>query len=94
MSTLIAGQAELSTWPTSFLVTTGKSPTFSCVVLTTSHVTFGAFAGTRPYTSRSKCSTISGRRSFHHISADVTCSPSSVTSGSGSVGYGFAFASS
>jgi hypothetical protein len=44
----------------------------SLTVLVTSHLTFGVFFGVRPYTSRSKSSAISGRRCFHHISADVT----------------------
>ena len=38
----------------------------------TVHVTFGTLRGTRPSTSRSNSSTISGRRCFHHASAVVT----------------------
>ena len=47
----------------------------------TVHVTFGTFFGTRPSTSRSKSSTISGRRCFHHTSAlrDLACRSSSVS---------------
>ena len=48
ISTVMCGSAELSTWPTSFLVMTATSPFFSCVVLTTSHLTLGSFCGTRP----------------------------------------------
>ncbi len=48
MSTLISGHRELSTWPTSFRVTTGTSPTFSRVVSVTSQVTLGTSFGTRP----------------------------------------------
>ena len=84
--TLIAGYAELSTWPISFLVITGTSPFFSSVVLTTSHFTAGVCCGTRPYTSRSKSSTSCGRRWSHHIFADVTFWPSFITSGSGGGG--------
>ena len=94
MSTVIAGQAELSTWPTSFRTVAGMVPTRSSVVAVTSQVTFGTFAGTRPYTSRSKSSTISGRRLVHQTSGVVTRPPSLRTNGSGKVGYGLAFASS
>src|ERR1022692_1934470 len=48
MLTVIAGYAELSTWPTIFLVTTGTSPFFSCVVPLTSQTTLGVTLGTRP----------------------------------------------
>ena len=41
--TLIAGHAELSACPTSCFLTTGKTPTFSSVVLVTVQVTPGAF---------------------------------------------------
>jgi hypothetical protein len=40
--------AELSTWPTSFFVTTATSPTASLLVSVTSQVTFGVSFGTRP----------------------------------------------
>src|ERR1017187_7611725 len=94
MLTVIAGYAELSTWPTIFLVTTGTSPFFSCVVPVTSQTTLGATLGTRPQTSRSKSSAISGRRLLHQTLADFTFLPFFSTSGSGSFGYGLAFASS
>ena len=73
MSTVIAGQAELSTCPISRLPFAGKLPTSPPVTFeTTVQVTFGTLAGTQPTTSRSKSSTISGRRRFHHISAVLT----------------------
>ena len=50
-------------------------PTVAFTVLVTVHVTFGTFLGTRPSTSRSKSSTISGRRCFHHIAGVVTFLP-------------------
>ena len=58
------------------------------------HVTFGVLLGTRPYTSRSKSSTISGRRSFHQSSGVVTFCPFFNVSGSGRSGNGFALAGS
>ena len=42
----------------------------------------------------SKSSTISGLRDFHQVDALVTFPPLFSTSGSGSFGYGLAFASS
>ena len=48
MFTNIEGHRELSTCPHSFLATTGIVPTVSFVTLTTSHVTLGTLAGTRP----------------------------------------------
>ncbi len=47
-STVICGYDELSTWPTSFLVTTATSPTLSFLVSVTSHLTLGVSFGTRP----------------------------------------------
>ena len=76
ISTLISGQAVLSACPMSSLAMTGYGPTVSFTVLVTVHVILGAFGGTRPSTSRSKSSTISGRRCFHHISGVVTGRPS------------------
>ena len=94
MSTLIDGNAELSTRPTSDVVVTGRPPTFSAAVDATRHSTFGTVFGTRPYTSRSKSSTISGRRVSHQVFASVTRFPLLSTSGSGSFEWGPAFASS
>ena len=94
MLTSIAGNVELSTRPVSFFTTTGMPPSVSFVVDVTSHVTFGTFFGTRPSTSRSKSSTISGRRSFVHIAAVVTFWPLFSVSTSGRSGYGLAVASS
>ena len=89
------GQAELSTVPRSCLAMTALLPTTRSVAcVTTVHVTFGTFFGTRPKTSRSKSSTISGRRTFHHCAAVVTFWPSFVTSGSGKSGKGLALAGS
>src|SRR6185437_9718849 len=76
ISTLIDGQAELSTCPTSCFATTGTSPTTrSTAWVVIAQITFGAFFVTRPITSRSKSSTIAGRRCFHHISGVVTFFP-------------------
>ena len=61
MSTPIDGHNELSTCPASFFSITGKTPAFELTVLATIQVTLGALGGTRPSTSRSKSSTISGR---------------------------------
>jgi hypothetical protein len=48
----------------------GKLPTSPAVTFEiTVQVTLGTFFGTRPMTSRSKSSAISGRCCFHHISA-------------------------
>ncbi len=94
MSTLIDGYAELSTCPTNFFSTTGKTPAFESLVLFTAQVTLGTLGGMRPTTSRSKSSTISGRRCFHHCSADVTFCPFFNVSASGRSPYRFAFASS
>src|SRR5437879_8769493 len=92
-STLIDGYAELSTCPTNCFSTTGKTPAFESVVFFTAQVTLRALGGMRPTTSRSKSSTISGRRRFHHCSADVTFCPLFNVSASGRSPYGFAFAS-
>jgi hypothetical protein len=92
-STAIDGQAELSTWPTNCLPTTGKLPIVPRALSATVHVTFGTFGGIRPTTSRSKSSTISLRRSGH-IAAAVTLRPSFNVSASGRSGKGLASASS
>src|SRR6516164_10483474 len=94
ISTVASGKAELSAVPISSLPTTGRPPTLNCSVRLTRHATFGTFRGTRPSTSRSKSSTISGRRSFHHVSALVTFLPFSSVSASGRFAYGFASGSS
>ena len=66
MSTAMDGYAELSTWPTSCLPTTRRPPTRAGVGRRRpSTSTFGTFFGMRPYTSRSKSSTISARRRAH-----------------------------
>src|ERR1019366_2201012 len=75
ISTLIAGKDELSTWPVSALPITGRPATVSFTVLVTVHVTLGTLFGTRPNTSRSKSSTISGRRWLVHWAAVVTFLP-------------------
>ena len=75
MSTVIAGYDELSTWPTSCFAITGMPATCAFTVCFNSHFTAGTPAGTRPNTSRSKSSTISGRRCFHQTSAVVTLRP-------------------
>src|SRR4051812_13102438 len=84
MLTVMAGHAELSTLPISAVVllgTVGAAPprppkprpfALGSSGGATSHVTLGTSLGTRPYTSASKYSTISGRRSFHQISGVVT----------------------
>ncbi len=82
MSTVIPGNAELSTWPTSCLPITGRPPTVDSTVRVTDHVTLGTFFGTRPSTSRSKSSTISARR-LDHIAAVVTLRPSFIVRISG-----------
>src|SRR6185295_15602108 len=64
MSTVIAGYDELSTWPTSCFAMTGIPATWAFTVRFNSQVTAGTRGGTRPNTSRSKSSTISGRRCF------------------------------
>jgi hypothetical protein len=87
MFTSIEGKAELSTRPVIFLPTTGLSPTTPSVTwFTTVQVTFGTSFGTRPKTSRSKSSTISGRRSFHHASGVATFPPFFNVRGSGRSG--------
>ena len=48
MSTLMAGWAELSTWPITRRATTGWPPTVVSTVSATSQVTFGILAGNRP----------------------------------------------
>src|SRR5215471_3605421 len=90
ISTLIAGKDELSTCPVSIFATTGYLPTFVLAVSVTVHVTFGRFFGTRPSTSRSKSSTISGRRCSHHTLAEVTFFPFFNVNASGNCGKGFA----
>src|SRR5262249_10991598 len=47
-STVTCGYDELSTRPTSCLVTTGTSPIVRLLVPVTSHFTFGTSLGTRP----------------------------------------------
>src|SRR5579883_3370277 len=86
ISTLIAGYDELSTCPANCFVIAAKSPLLVLDVLVTSQRTDGTFPGTRPYTSRSKSSTISGRLWFHHISGVVTRFPFFRTNGSGKFG--------
>src|SRR5688572_8716112 len=86
ISTAIAGYEELSTWPISCFAITGRPATCACTVCFSSHFTAGTFAGTRPNTSRSKSSTISGRRCFHHASAVVTLRPLFKVRGSGRSG--------
>ena len=92
--TLIDGYAELSACPINCFSMTGKTPAFESVLLFTVQVTLGTLDGMRPTTSRSKSSTISGRRSLHHCSADVTFCPLFNVSASGRSPYGLAFASS
>src|SRR5271168_3875104 len=75
ISTLIDGHNESSTCPTSCFSNTGKTPAFVLLLLVTVHVTFGTLGGTRPSTSRSKSSTISGRLCCHHSVAVVTFLP-------------------
>ena len=94
MSTSIAGYAELSTRADELAADDALPPISHSRVATTDHVDRRALAGTRPTTSRSKSSTISGRRSLHHASAVVTFAPFFSVSGSGRIGYGFASASS
>jgi hypothetical protein len=48
MFTVTSGYAELSTWPTSVLVTMGTSPFIPLTVLVTSQVTLGVSFGVRP----------------------------------------------
>ena len=48
MATVTCGYAELSTWPTSCLVTTGTVPLVPLVVPVTSQFTLGVSLGTRP----------------------------------------------
>ena len=62
ISTVIPGYDELSTCPVIIFATTGIVPTLVFTVSVTVHVTLGTFFGTRPSTSRSKSSMISGRR--------------------------------
>src|SRR3954453_23798424 len=84
MSTVTSGNAALSTGPTTSLPITGRPPTTNLSVRATFQLTFGTLAGTRPSTSRSNASTISGLRSFHQASAVATFLPLSRVSGSGS----------
>ena len=61
MSTVISGYAELSTRADQLLADRpARPPTSNVFRPLTVHVTFGTFFGTRPSTSRSKSSTISG----------------------------------
>ncbi len=90
----MSGYDELSTCPTSSLLMAGYVPTVVFAVSVTVHVTLGTFFGTRPITSRSKSSTISGRRCFHHIFALVTFLPFFSVNASGRFGKGFALDSS
>src|SRR5262245_61445845 len=105
MLTEMSGQAALSTRPTSRLVTFGtvgagprppnpRPPAGAAFAGATSHVTLGTSLGTRPYTSASKYSTISGRRSVHQASGVVTGLRALVTIISGRWGQGLALASS
>ena len=48
IATSIAGCAELSARPSSFLATTGRPATVVSTVSATVHVTFGTLAGMRP----------------------------------------------
>ncbi|MEI9903368.1 MAG: hypothetical protein WDN06_04875 [Asticcacaulis sp.] len=64
--------------------------TYSVSEASAVHVTFGVSAGTRPYISRSRPSTISGRRCCHHWSAVVTFPPFFRVRISGQSGYGLA----
>src|SRR5262245_46692603 len=94
-STVMEGYAALSTCPTSCLAITGWPPTLGSDVSGVAvHVTFGTLFGTRPTTSRSKASRISGRRRVVHISAVVTFVPFSSVKGSGRSGKGLAADSS
>ena len=94
MSTLIDGYDELSGRPTSCFSITGKTPAFDLTVLVTVQVTLGTFGGTRPNTSRSKSSTISGRLSCHHSVAVVTFLSLLSVRASGRSGKGLALDSS
>src|SRR4029079_1626751 len=84
--TSIDGQSELSTRPCSCFSTTVFPATVVSRVSATVQVTLGTFGGIRPMTSRSKSSTISGRRCFHHASAVFTRWPFFSASGSGRLG--------
>src|SRR6266542_4911821 len=88
ISTLISGYDALSTCPRSCFPITGCEPTIASADLVTSQVTFGAVFGTRPTTSLSKSSTISGRRWFHHCAFVVTFLPFFRVRTSGRSGYG------
>ena len=94
ISTLMEGQAELSTWPMSCLALARIMPTYSISSTSTVQVTSGTFSGTRPYTSRSKSSTISGLLTSHHCLAVVTFFPALVFISSGITGKGLALLSS
>ena len=86
ISTLIAGYDELSTCPISCFAITGTPAIDVVTVCFSSHFTAGTMRGTRPKTSRSNSSTISGRRCFHHVSALATVRPFFSVSGSGRSG--------
>ncbi len=94
MSTVTAEYDESSTCPTSCLPIAGYRPIVPRPLLTTLQVTFDAAPGARPSTSRSKSSTISGRRWVHHVSAVVTLVPFLSVRTSGRSGNGLAVASS
>src|SRR5689334_9595980 len=94
MSTLICGYDELSACPSRSFLTAEIFPTTVSVTLTTCQFTAGIFAGTRPYISLSKSSTISRRLFFHHVSALVTFFPFFNNNGSGKDVYAVAFDSS
>ena len=61
-------------------------PTMPSTCFATVQVTSGTCPGTRPNISRSKSSTISGRRTFHHPPGVVTRCPFFDVSGSGKLG--------
>ena len=94
ISTVIDGNDELATWPTSCRPMTACDPSDHSSVAVADHVTFGTLRGIRPTTSRSKSSTISGRRCVFQTRADVTFVPFASVSTSGRIGYGLASASS
>jgi hypothetical protein len=75
------GYAELSTTPRKTFVRTFPFT----VLLATSHFTCGTSLGILPYISRSKSSTISGRRFSYHVFSSVTFVPSLHVIMSGSV---------
>jgi hypothetical protein len=86
MSTVIDGNDELSTWPVSCRPMTGRDPSDHSSDAVADHVTLGTLRGIRPMTSRSKSSTISGRRCVFQTRADVTFVPFASVSASGRIG--------